>query len=184
MPILLKRMLRRDGDAARVDEFLSWLRGAIQGLGERSPVLIVSARRFHEGVGECPGETLRWIDWHVRGTCALALMSSGETAAAMDAFRSACAALQPRHEIAMGEMLRLVPELIAAGAPEGDLIDVLGGDERRSTALQPVIVALRLRTGESVRAPVEVLEVAADLGKCIEKRLATGVMPGFMHRSG
>ena len=42
MPILLKRMLQRDGDAARVDEFLSWLRGTIQGLGEESPVLILS----------------------------------------------------------------------------------------------------------------------------------------------
>lgn len=143
-----------------------------------------AARRFDEGGDECPGETLSWIDWHVRGTRALALMSSGETAAAMDAFRSAYALFQPHLEIAMGEMLRLVPELIAAGAPEGDLIGVLGGDERRSPALQPVMVALRQRTGESVRAPVEVLEVATDLGKCIEKRLATGVMPGFMHRFG
>ncbi len=42
MPIFLKRMLQRDGDAARVDEFLSWLRGAIQRLGEQSPVLILS----------------------------------------------------------------------------------------------------------------------------------------------
>ena len=42
MPILLKRMLQRDGDAARVEEFLSWLRGAIQALGEQSPVLILS----------------------------------------------------------------------------------------------------------------------------------------------
>ena len=42
MPILLKRMLRGDGGAARVDEFLSWLRGAVQTLGERSPVLVLS----------------------------------------------------------------------------------------------------------------------------------------------
>ena len=50
-----------------------------------------SARRLDEGVDECPGETLRWMDWHVRGTRALALMRSSETAAAMDAFRSAYA---------------------------------------------------------------------------------------------
>ncbi len=143
-----------------------------------------AARRFDAGVDECPRETIRWMDWHVKGTRALALMSSSETAAAMDAFRSAYAEFQPHHEIAMGEMLRLVPELIATGAPEGDLIRVLRGDDRRSTALQPMIVSLRQRAGESVRAPVEVLEVAADLGKCIEKRVATGAMPGFMHRSG
>ena len=48
--------------------------------------------------------------------------------------------------------------------------------------LQPLIVALRMRTGETVRAPEEVLKVAADLGGRVEERLATGVPPGFFHR--
>ena len=42
LPIFLKRMLHHDGDARRVDEFLSWLRGVFQALGEGSPVLILS----------------------------------------------------------------------------------------------------------------------------------------------
>ena len=42
LPIFLKRMLHDDGDAKRVDEFLSWLRGAIQALGDQGPVVIVS----------------------------------------------------------------------------------------------------------------------------------------------
>ena len=42
VPIFLKRMLERDGSAARVDEFLSWLRAATQALGENSSVLILS----------------------------------------------------------------------------------------------------------------------------------------------
>ena len=42
LPIFLKRMLNRDGDKRRVDEFLSWLRGVLQALGEESLVLIVS----------------------------------------------------------------------------------------------------------------------------------------------
>ena len=41
LPIFLKRMHRVDGDARRVDEFLSWLRAVTQGL-KGSPVLIVS----------------------------------------------------------------------------------------------------------------------------------------------
>ena len=41
LPILLKRMLRDDGHARRVDEFLSWLRAVTQGL-KGSPVLVVS----------------------------------------------------------------------------------------------------------------------------------------------
>ena len=35
-------MLRNDNGARRVDDFLSWLRGMLQGLGGNSPVLIVS----------------------------------------------------------------------------------------------------------------------------------------------
>ena len=42
LPIFLKRMHRRDGGAERVDEFLSWLRGTVQLLGDKSPVLILS----------------------------------------------------------------------------------------------------------------------------------------------
>ena len=42
LPIFLKRMWRDDKDARRVEEFLSWLRGALQTLGARSPVLVVS----------------------------------------------------------------------------------------------------------------------------------------------
>ena len=42
LPIFLKRMLHHDGDARRVDEFLSWLRGALQTIGDESLILIVS----------------------------------------------------------------------------------------------------------------------------------------------
>ena len=42
LPIFLKRMLREDDGEGRVEEFLSWLRGAFQRLEGCSPVLIVS----------------------------------------------------------------------------------------------------------------------------------------------
>ena len=42
LPIFLTKMLRNDNGARRVDDFLSWLRGMLQGLGGSSPVLIVS----------------------------------------------------------------------------------------------------------------------------------------------
>ena len=42
LPIFLNRMLHQDGDARRVDEFMSWLRGVLQALGDDSPVLILS----------------------------------------------------------------------------------------------------------------------------------------------
>ncbi len=42
LPIFLKRILHGDDGARRVDEFLSWLRGVLQSIGDGSLVLIVS----------------------------------------------------------------------------------------------------------------------------------------------
>lgn len=42
LPIFLKRLLRGEDGFQRADEFLSWLRGVLQALGDSSPVLIVS----------------------------------------------------------------------------------------------------------------------------------------------
>ena len=42
LPIFLKRMADDDGGPRRVDEFLSWLRGMVQTLGDECPALIVS----------------------------------------------------------------------------------------------------------------------------------------------
>lgn len=42
LPIFFKRLLQKDEGAASVDEFLSWLRGAIQGQDNQSLVVILS----------------------------------------------------------------------------------------------------------------------------------------------
>ena len=55
LPIFLKRMLHDDGDAKRVDEFLSWLRGAIQTLGDEGPVFIVSGSIGLQPLVNCLG---------------------------------------------------------------------------------------------------------------------------------
>ena len=140
-------------------------------------------RRTEDSADEVPIETRLWVDWHATGTCALALMAGGASGPAMDAFRAAYVSFSPHHEMALGEMLRLVPELIAAGASERGLVEVLAADDGKSEALRPMIVALRQRMGETVRAPAEVMQVAADLGKSIEERIANGLMPGFMLRT-
>jgi hypothetical protein len=63
-----------------------------------------------------------------------------------------------------------VPAMIAAGAPERDLLEILSSDKKISGALAPLVIALRQRTGETVRAPAEVLEVAADIRQQIEAK--------------
>ena len=82
-------------------------------------------------------------------------------------FCSAYAVFLPDNETMMYEMLQLVPDLIANGASEPDLVDILLS-RGKSDALEPLIVALRQRSGEVVRAPVEVFEVARDINKRIE----------------
>ena len=68
----------------------------------------------------------------------------------------------------------MVPELIATGASAHDLVEILSSDKTKAEALGPLIVALRQHIGEAVRAPAEVLEVAADIRERIETRAAQG----------
>ena len=128
---------------------------------------------------EVPVETKLWLEWRAKGIRALALICLGRCGAAMDAFRSAYAAFVPYHELAIREMLRIVPELIAAGASEQDLVEVLSADDKKSRTLAPLIVALLQRRGDTVRVPAEVREVAADISTSIQERIAEGVRPGF-----
>ena len=90
----------------------------------------------------------------------------------MEAFCSAYAAFPLNNEVTMREMQEIVPDLIANGASERDLIEILSSDKEKLDALVPLIVALLQRAGEVVRAPVEVLEVAKDINKDIERRMA------------
>ena len=112
-----------------------------------------------------------WLGWRTGCVRALALTAQGERAAAMEAFRSAYGAFLNNHEIAMREILRLVPGLVAAGASAQEIIEILSTDGTKSRALAPLITALRQYGGETVRAPAEVREVAADIRKRIEERV-------------
>ena len=66
--------------------------------------------------------------------------------------------------------------LIALGTNSGDVVRVLSSNPRLATALQPLVVALQLQAGEAVRAPVEVMEVAADIRNFIVSRDETVVL--------
>ena len=114
------------------------------------------------------------IEFTWRAMClrARALSIRGECGRATDAFRSAYAAFLPGHAAMMHEMLRLVPDLIAAGASARDLVAVLSSDSTKSGMLAPLVVALREYSGEEVRAPEEVRKVAEDIRVRIEIRMA------------
>ena len=102
-----------------------------------------------------------------------ALVVREEPLAAMETFRSMYAAFAPGHEIVMRQLLALVPDLIAAGVSEHELIEILSSDGEKASTIVPLVIALRQRTGEVVRAPSEVLEVAADIREEIDAKAET-----------
>ena len=110
--------------------------------------------------------------WRVRCVRTFALLVQKKRRTAVDAFRSAYAVFVPDNETVMAEMLHFVPVLIAQGVSERDLIEILSSDKEKLDALVPLLVALLQRAGEVVRAPVEVLEVAKDINKDIDAKMA------------
>lgn len=113
------------------------------------------------------GELKAGIESQTRCVRAIAMMARGDTANAMDAFRSAYALFPATHQVPVGCMVRLGIHFIAVGASEREVVKILSGDRTKAGAIGPLIVALRQRSGESVRAPSEVLKVAADIRKRI-----------------
>ena len=69
-------------------------------------------------------------------------------------------------------LLYHVPELIGCGLTETDLLRVLTSDPQKGAMMNPIVAALQQRVGESVRIPVEVLEVAQDLGRYLDEAIA------------
>ena len=112
--------------------------------------------------------------WRAICVRVLALLVQERHQDAMDTFCSAYNVFVPSNETMMYEMQRVVPELIATGASERELVEILSSNKSKSDALLPLIVALRQHTGEEVRAPVEVLEVASDIRKRIEAKPVKG----------
>ena len=111
--------------------------------------------------------------WWVKWSRTKALLAQGNDRAAMAEFRFMCAAFVSDHDFMLHQMLDCVCELVAAGIIERDLVEVLTGNQEKADALQPLIVALRQRGGEVIRAPSEILEVAADIRARIDERVAT-----------
>ena len=98
------------------------------------------------------------------------LLVQEDLPAAMERFRSLYSVSDPANEAMLRGVLELVPDLAAAGAAATDLVEIVTGDDAKAAALGPLLVALRQEAGETVRAPAEILEVAADIRKEIQER--------------
>ena len=78
----------------------------------------------------------------------------------------------PSDHSMMKEIQRIVLDLVAASTPVQDIVEILSSDITKASTLTPLIITLRQYDDETVRAPVEVLEVAVDIRKRIAERIA------------
>ena len=138
----------------------------------RAEEALHTCEKLEQQLGILPDDERLVFEWRAMSVRTKALLIQEEHRAAMDTFRSAYAVFVPGNETMMREMLRLVPDLIAVGATEHGLVEVLSSDKAKSDALLPLVIALRQRIGEEVRAPAEVLEVTGDIRARIEAIIA------------
>lgn len=131
-------------------------------------------RRF----GTANEEPNIWLLWMGMAAHAIAL-TVRQDAGALDAFRAAYSIYPTNNELSMQAMIRVVLNLVAVGARESDLAKILLNDRVKSRVIAPLVAALCERTGETVRAPVEVLDVAADIQKELENKSAKGVLVAY-----
>ena len=101
-----------------------------------------------------------WQELHLRTNALLAL---GRLQEALEAFRDAYDVFLHSDQYMMHQLPKLVVLLVRAGAPAKTVLAVLIGDQAKAAALTPLLVALHLHAGETVRAPEEVLQVANDI---------------------
>lgn len=108
------------------------------------------------------------VGWQSRLVRTIAHLLQGNHTAALKAFRSAYAAYVPRMIPAMLWILQIAVDLVLYGVPAHAVVEILERDKAKSDEFAPLVVALRQLAGDEVRASPEVLEVAADVRKCIE----------------
>jgi len=85
-------------------------------------------------------------------------------------FREIYSGFDPSDEKMLRTFQAGVPTLVALGAAPDILATVLEEEEDKYEVLRPLAVALRLEAGEEIRAPAEMLEVAADIRAAIEQK--------------
>ena len=146
-------------------------------IGRTEEALIASGELERRAApsGEDWSVFLAWMGMEAR---AIALMVQ-RNPAAIDAFRAAYALFNAGNKVTSRVMIRVVLNLVAVGAREGELATVLDSDKAKSGAIAPLVVALRERAGESIRAPAEVLEVASDIKKTLEEKSVKGVLTAY-----
>ena len=106
-----------------------------------------------------------------------ALLLQGKRNDAIEAFRNFYVAHRHGSEATLRDMIGLAIDLTASGCRERALLEIVVSDEKKSDELSPLVVALRRRAGEVVRAPAEVMEVTDDIIEQIKAKMSADTPP-------
>jgi len=127
---------------------------------------------FQQKIGVLGSDENAEFVWQEMCVRTLVLTAQKRHSDAMDVFRLVYDKFMPDNEMMIRKILNLVQDMIVTGFPAQELVNILSSNEKKSAALVPLIVALRQHGGEPVHAPLEVLEVAADIRKQINKEMS------------
>ena len=108
--------------------------------------------------------------WHAARERVVTLYDAGMTDQWREALRRLYAMLDDTHEVALADLHGFVVFLASLGAAPNVLAEELATDGDKEQALWPLVVALRRRAGEPVRAPAEVMDVADDILREIDNQ--------------
>ena len=153
----------------QVAKSLGSMAEAHQNIGKADQALEI-AERIEQQLGTLTDDDAVSFGWWSRWIKATALFELGRPKEAMHEVHYVFEGFLPENEVMMRAIQTKVPELIASGAQASSILEIFSTDETKSSAIAPLVVALRQETGETVRAPAEVLEVAADIREQISMR--------------
>ena len=160
-------------DTPELQEPIAWAlvnKGMEQTKIGRAEDALHTCEDLEQRLGTLTGNKKIEFAWRAMWVRTKALLAQEKPRAAMEALRSAYDVFVHDNETMMSQMIQLVPDFVAAGASAHDLVEILSSDKVKSGSLAPLLVALRQYTGEAVRAPAEVLEVAADILTVFQRR--------------
>lgn len=133
---------------------------------------ILHDRDFHERYGH------KSI---LAGTRATTLFGLGDKRAAMDQVAALYHAFPPENNVVVMTVLKqlvlqqlmsmvTIAEVRDSNKAQQEIVAILSSDDAKATLFQPLIVALRIRLGEAVRAPAEVMDIANDIVAELEEK--------------
>ena len=134
--------------------------------------ILQTCEELEQRLDKIPDNMKIGFTWRLLWMRTKGLLAKEKLGTAMDTFHSVYNSFVPNDDMMIGHMIEIVIDLITSGTSERDLLKILSSDKAKSDKLLPLLVAVRQRAGEQVRAPAEILEVAADIQKRIKAREA------------